>query len=172
DVILEAAEILREKGYADIKITFIGDGPEKQRLIGRAKEMRLSNVEFLDPVPKNMALQRLLDADGLVLNLEDVAVFKYGISPNKLFDYMAAGKPVIFSVNASNNPVKEAGCGITVPPRNPLALADAIITLRRMPQESRDEMGRRGQKYVAENHDISILAERLEHAIESIKKRN
>jgi len=172
DVILEAAEILREKGYADIKITFIGDGPEKPRLIALARELGLSNVEFLDPVPKNIALQRLLDADSLVLNLEDVAVFKYGISPNKLFDYMAAGKPVIFSVHASNNPVKEAGCGITVPPRNPLALVDAIIALYLMPQESRDEMGRRGQKYVAENHDISVLAGRLENAIESIGKHN
>jgi glycosyltransferase involved in cell wall biosynthesis len=82
---------------------------------------------------------------------------------------MASGKPVIFSVKAANNPVKEAGCGITVPPRNPSALAEAIITLYKMPRESREEMGRKGLKYVAENHDISILAERLEHVIESVE---
>ena len=85
---------------------------------------------------------------------------------------MAAGKPVIFSVHSSNNPVTDAGCGITVPPRNPQALADAIIALYRMPQKSREEMCRRGQKYVAENHDISVLAGRLENAIESIGKHN
>ena len=169
DVILDAAANLSEKGYADIKIVFIGDGPEKTRLIELAREKGLPNVEFLDPVPKNVALQTLHDADGLILNLENVAVFKYGVSPNKLFDYMASGKPVIFSVQAANNPVKEAGCGITVPPRNPSALAEAMITLYKMPRESREEMGRRGLKYVAENHDTSILAERLEHVIESVE---
>lgn len=172
DVLIDAAGILQERGYADIKITFIGDGPEKSRLINMARELGLLNVEFLDPVPKNDALQALYGADSLVLNLENVAVFKYGISPNKLFDYMASGKPVIFSVQAFNNPVKEADCGITVPPRNPQALAEAIITLYKMPQESREDMGRRGQKYVAENHDISILGSRLEHAIEAIGKHN
>jgi glycosyltransferase involved in cell wall biosynthesis len=165
NVLLEAAKIIQDLNYSKIRIVLVGDGPEKPGLIDHAQRMRLKNTEFRDPVPKNAVVRTLLDADGLIINLEDVAVFKYGISPNKVFEYMAADKPVIFSVQAANNPVEDSHCGITVPPKDPQALARAIIRLSEMSVREREEMGRRGREYVAKHHDISVLAERLERML-------
>jgi glycosyltransferase involved in cell wall biosynthesis len=100
--------------------------------------------------------------------LEEVAVFVYGISPNKLFDYMAAGKPVITSVEAPDNPVEKSRCGLIVPPRDPEALAEAIIKIYEMPPEEREDIGRRGREYVAEHHDIAMLAGRVENTLTQI----
>jgi glycosyltransferase involved in cell wall biosynthesis len=84
---------------------------------------------------------------------------------NKFFDYLAAGKPLVLAGNPSSNPVEATHCGLTVPPRDPGALAEAIIKLYRMPPEERAEMGERGREYVEEHHDIRKLAERLEQVL-------
>jgi len=102
--------------------------------------------------------------------LGKVEAFEYGISSNKLFDYMAARKPVISSVEALGNPIEEAQCGSTVPPRDPQALAEAIIQLYHMPKEEREAMGRRGREYVEKHHAIPVLADRLEHALKKVVK--
>jgi glycosyltransferase involved in cell wall biosynthesis len=171
DVLLQSAKIVQERGCQEIEFILIGDGPEKSRLIELARKLELRNVEFRDPVPKSEVTETLSEADAFVFNLESIKVFKYGISPNKLFDYMAAGKPVIFSVKASNNPVDEAQCGLTVSPRNPKALAEAIIKLSRMPKEERQAMGRRGREYVQKYHSMPVLAEKLIQCIEQVEKR-
>jgi glycosyltransferase involved in cell wall biosynthesis len=171
DVLLDAAKIVQDRGYQEIQFILIGDGFEKPGLIELAKGLRLKNVVFRDPVPKSKVPEALSEANAFVFNLESTKVFKYGISPNKLFDYMAAGKPVIFSVKASNNPVDEARCGLTVPPRNPEALAEAIIELSRIPKEERQAMGRRGREYVEKYHAIPVLAEKLIQCIEQVAKQ-
>jgi len=171
DVLLQAAKVVQNQGYSDIRFLLIGDGPEKPRLIELAEQLRLSNTEFRDPVKKAEVPWALGEADAFVLNLEKANVFKYGISSNKLFDYMAAGNPVIFSVKAPNNPVEEAHCGLTVPPRDPQALAEAVIKLYQMPQEEREAMGRRGQEYVEKYHSVPVLADKLIECIEQIEKQ-
>lgn len=161
DVLLRAAKVVQDWGNDAIRFTLIGDGPEKPRLIELAKELGLGNVEFRDPVPKTEVPQALSEADTFIFNLEKAKVFKYGISSNKLFDYMAAGKPVIFSVKSSNNPVEEAHCGLTVPSQDPQALAEAIIKLYGMSPNERKAIGRRGREYVEKHHAIPVLADRL-----------
>ncbi len=79
-------------------------------------------MEFRLPVAKNKIIEIILKSDALFFHLQDSPVFKYGISSNKLFDYLASGKLIIFSSNSINNPVEEAGAGITVPPDDPQAL--------------------------------------------------
>ena len=168
DVLLRAAEIIQDQGHEDIRFILVGDGPEKPRLIKLAEDLKLGNLEFRDPVPKSDVPQALLEANGLIFNLERVIVFKYGISANKLFDYMASGRPALFSVEASNNPVDEARCGLTVPPRDPEALAEAIIKLYHMPKEEREAMGRRGREYVEKYHSIPVLADKLESCLKEV----
>ena len=80
----------------------------------------------------------------------------------------AAGKPVIFSVQAPNNPIEEAHCGLTVPPRDPQALAEAVIKLYQMPIEEQEAMGQRGREYAKEHHDYAVLAEKLIACIEEV----
>jgi len=169
DVVLQAAQIVQNQGYSQIKFILIGDGPEKPKLKKLATELELKNVEFRDPVPKDKIPEALQEANVFIFNLEKAEVFKYGVSSNKLFDYLAASKPVIFSVRSSNNPVEEAYCGLTVPPRDPQALAHAVMTLSQMPKEEREAMGRRGREYVEKYHAIPVLAEKLVRCIEDTR---
>ncbi|HIC86933.1 MAG TPA: glycosyltransferase WbuB, partial [Aquificae bacterium] len=168
DVLLKAAKIVQDQGYEDIRFVLVGAGPEKPKLIELAEKMQLKDVEFREPVEKTEVPRVLQESDALIFNLEQVAVFKYGISSNKLFDYMASGRPVLFSVSSGNNPVDEAQCGLTVPPRDPKALAEAVNKLYRMPLEEREEMGRRGREYVEKHHSIPVLADKLEAILQEV----
>jgi len=166
DVLLDTAKVTQDQGHQEIEFVLIGDGPEKPRLIELAKELGLSNVEFRDPVPKSEVPEVLEEADVTVFILNDLSLYRYGISLNKLYDYLAAKKPLILAGDPVNNPVEEARCGLTVPPRNPEALAEAIIELSRMPKEEREAMGRRGREYVEKYHSIPVLADKLIECIE------
>lgn len=169
DTILDAAARTRGRG---IRYQLIGDGPEKPRLIQRANEERLDHVEFLDPVPKQQVYSVLARADAFLMLLKASDVFRWGISPNKLFDYMCMERPVIFGVNSSNSPVEQAGCGLRIPPEDPEALAAAALHLAGLPDEDLAVMGKAGRAYVESNHDFDRLAERLEDVfLKVVRKR-
>src|SRR5207302_1167593 len=89
-------------------------------------------------------------------------------SLNKLSDYLAGGRPIIYYGRSSYDPVSAAGAGFTVPPGDPAAVADAIERLFALSPEERREMGARGQAYLAEHHNIPRLAERLLAVIEPV----
>jgi len=165
DVLLDAARIVKERGYGDIRFVLIGDGPEKPRLIKMAEELGLDNVDFRNPVPKSKVPDVLRDADVTVFILNDIALYRYGISLNKLFDYFAAVKPLILAGRPANNPIEDAHCGFTIPPRDPDAMAEAIIRIYKMPPDAREEIGCRGRDYVERHYDIARLAERLEDTL-------
>ena len=130
DALLVVAEELKRRGDTRVKLAFIGDGKEKERLAARAGELGLSNCLFFPPVPKTElgAITASLDCGLMVLR--DVPAFYRGTSPNKFFDYLAAGIPVV-----NNYPgwlaglITEHRCGIVVPPGNVAAFADALQTL-------------------------------------------
>jgi len=123
--VIEAAALLQDQA-AEVRFVFVGDGPEKEWLMEKARSLGLRNVEFRDPVRKAETTDTLHEAHVFVFHLQRAPVFEYGVSSNKLFDYMAAERPVVFAVQAGNNPVDEAGCGITIAPEDPAALADAV----------------------------------------------
>jgi glycosyltransferase involved in cell wall biosynthesis len=167
ETILNAAKIIQdEKKYKKIKFTFIGDGSEKKNLEKYSEKLLLKNVKFCSPIKKRKIPEALTDADILIFNLKKSDVFKYGISSNKLFDYMAATKPIIFAANTANNPIREARCGLPVPPENPEKMAEAIIKLYKMPLEEREKMGQRGREYVEKYHSIPVLVDKLEKVIQ------
>jgi glycosyltransferase involved in cell wall biosynthesis len=165
DTVIKSAEIL-DKDYGD-KIVFrlVGDGPEKTCLMNMVKEKQLSNVQFDDPVPKRQIPVLLNQADSFIVVVQDSPLYKYGISLNKIYDYLVSAKPVVIGVNAFNNPIEEAGAGITVPPEDPERLAEAVIRLYHMKGSEREQMGRNGREYIEKNHDFRTLAIRLEEAL-------
>lgn len=164
DTILEAAAIAGQQ----VRVLLVGDGPEKTRLELRARKLGLDNVEFREPVPRALILDLLRRSDACIMPLKDSPVFRWGVSPNKLFDYLAAARPVIFGVQSPYNPVSMAEAGVTVQPEDPEALAAAMVQLRRLSNGERCEMGLRGFRYVQENHNAVVLAERLESVLNDV----
>lgn len=165
-VVLEAAALLERDGWGDrVRIRLVGDGPEKPKLVERAREMGLRMVAFDDAVPRAQVPARLAEADAFLMLLADAGVFRWGVSPNKLFDYLAAGRPVIFGVDSPFNPVDAAGAGLSIPPADPGALAGAIRALAGLSAGERAEMGRRARAYAEEHHDLGSLAVRLEQVL-------
>ncbi|MPM02220.1 hypothetical protein SDC9_48465 [bioreactor metagenome] len=149
----EAATHFQNKQTAFV---IVGKGPEKSNLQKRFSTV--GNLFFIDPVAKQTIPDLLSGFDILYLGLQHQSLFRFGVSPNKLFDYMMAAKPVIQAIEAGNDLVSEAHCGISIEPENPQALVMAIEKMLSMNADQRQQMGDAGRKYVLENHDYSILA--------------
>jgi glycosyltransferase involved in cell wall biosynthesis len=153
--LVDAMKILEKE---NINLLLIGKGIEKENLIQRTKELELKNVHFINSVPKTVIPALLDKLDILYIGLQKQPLFRFGISPNKLIDYMLAGKPIIQSIKAGNDMVSEAGCGISIEPENPIAIANAVRHLISLPIETLQEMGQKGKKYCIANHNYKVLA--------------
>lgn len=158
DYFVESAKYLND---LPVSLVLVGQGPEKDKLEEYAVKNSLTNVFFLPPVPKNSIPVLLDKMDVLYIGLRKSPLFRFGVSPNKLFDYMMAGKPIIYAIDAGNDLVAESGCGISVAAENSIAIADAIKKLFLLSPVQRKEMGERGRKYVIENHEYKVLAKKF-----------
>jgi glycosyltransferase involved in cell wall biosynthesis len=160
--LLEAADLLR----AEERIVFVlvGDGKEKPHLIATAEQMRLPNVRFLPPVPKDEMPGVLAGADCGIAILRPIPLFATTF-PNKVFDYMAAGRPTVLAIEGViRGVVEEAGAGLAVPPGNPQALAEAIRALATDRRAAR-RMGLRGRAFVTASFDRANLASQMERVL-------
>jgi len=165
DTILRAADRLREN--KDIEIVLVGAGILKEKLLKQAKEMKLNNVKFFNSIPKNEIPGILSAADAAINTLKKVKVFSYGVSPNKIFDYMAARKPIICAVEGEMaGKVEKIGCGISAIPENEKSMADAIIHLVNLPHNELKKMGDNGYEEIKENYSREKLAQKLVGLIE------
>jgi|TARA_B100001750_G_C15513778_1_gene605499 glycosyltransferase involved in cell wall biosynthesis len=165
DVIIDAAAILQKGNKNNVRIIMIGSGVEKKRLMEKTSALKLNNIEFRDPVPKPEVYKSMEEADVLVCHFRDLPLLKYGTSMFKIFDYLASGRPIIYGVNGKNNPVKEAGAGITIEPDNAEILASTILEFASMDPKERSEMGSKGPLYVEKNYSIAVLAAKLEEVL-------
>jgi glycosyltransferase involved in cell wall biosynthesis len=170
--VLDASEVLKRRGCDEIKLVFIGDGKLKPQLMECAKQKGLDNCLFLDPVPKIELVKYLRAADIGLMILANVPAFYYGTSPNKFFDYLSIGLPVI-----NNYPgwlagmISEHKCGISVPPDDPDAFADALIYLLEHPDE-RDEMGENARKLAMSDFNRMELADQFVDFLEKVVSIN
>jgi glycosyltransferase involved in cell wall biosynthesis len=154
-VLLDAASRLQD--LHDLAIVLVGDGKEKSNLQTRANELGLKNVHFLSPVPKDEMNEVLAAADACIAILKPVEMYRT-VYPNKVFDYMAAGRPVILAIDGVIREVVEsAKGGVVVPPGDADALGDAIRILEGDPQNGRI-LGYNGRKYIENHFDRIILA--------------
>ncbi|KZE30269.1 glycosyltransferase family 4 protein [Crenobacter luteus] len=156
DFLLDAARLL-----VDLPVTFVlvGDGPDKAAL--KAKAAGSANVVFLDAIEKRAVPAFLAEMDALFIGWRRLPIYRFGINPNKLFDYLMAGKPVIHSVEAGNDLVAEWGAGLSVPAEDAAAIAAAVRRMVALPQAERAAMGAAGQRAVREKHDYRVLAARF-----------
>jgi glycosyltransferase involved in cell wall biosynthesis len=156
-VVLEAAKLLED---TDLQIVLLGDGKEKANLQAQVEEMGLTNVTFVPSVPKSEMPGALAAADACIAILKPLDEYKTTY-PNKVFDYMAAGRPVALAIDGVIREVVEAArCGIFAEPGNPSVLADAIQTLA-TDREMAHEMGLKGRTYLEEHFSRAAMGERL-----------
>ncbi len=155
---LDAAALMRNE-----KATFVlvGTGPEKADLQRRAQAEQLRNVRFIDPIAKEQIPALLQHFDIAYIGWQRQSLYRFGIAPNKLMDYMMAARPILHAVEAGNDPVGEAGCGLTVAPENPKAAAQGMRDLLALSPGERQAMGLCGKRFVMANHTYPILSERF-----------
>lgn len=158
DQLLDAAMLMRGERCAFV---LVGDGPAKAALQLRAQLAGLEHVYFLDPVGKAAIPALLQQFDIAFLGWHRHSLYRFGISPNKLLDYMMAARPVLHAVAAANDLVTETGCGISVAPATPLALADGARALLALEPSQRAAMGQRGRRHVLEQLTYPVLARRF-----------
>ena len=154
-----AGKQLRDKKVA---MVMVGKGPEKENLLSLINKNDTGNIFILDPVDKREIPELLKRFDILYIGLQYQPLFRFGISPNKMIDYMMAGKPVIQAVKAGNNIAEEAKCGVAIEPENPERLAEAILKLKALPDPELEKMGENGRQFALQNHDYKVLSKRFE----------
>lgn len=161
NAVLDAAVELRNRQRTDIKLVLVGDGMQKKALLERATELQLDNVIFHDSVNKTKLAGLMASADVGLQILANVPAFYYGTSPNKFFDYIAAGLPVL-----NNYPgwlaelIQKQHCGFAVPPEDAKAFADAL----EYAADHRDElvmMGENAQKLARSQFDRQELSQKF-----------
>jgi glycosyltransferase involved in cell wall biosynthesis len=160
--IVRAARIFQQRGNDKYRFVLVGDGVKRPECRQEASLHVLSNIEFRDPIPKSEVPRVQMEADILIAAVLDSAAYRFGLNLNKMFDYLASGRPVIFSGNAPNDPVAESGAGFSIPPEDPEAMAGALQKLLEMSPAERIELGKRGRCYVENEFDIKKLTDRME----------
>ncbi len=165
DVIVEAAQVLRGRHVDDIAFVIVGEGPEKDGCERLARQLGLANVLFWRAVPKETVPAVLEAMDVTLFSLWNIPVYKYGLSCNKIFDYLASGRPVVSACAVADTPVSASGGGICVPPESPKAIADALIELAALGTVGRTAIGKRGRSWVYEHHGATALAGQFVEAL-------
>ncbi|MBE0508553.1 MAG: glycosyltransferase family 4 protein [Marinospirillum sp.] len=160
DALIEAAERLQH--YPDIAFVLVGGGKEKAALQALVTEKQLDNVFFIDPIPKVEIQAMLSEFNACYIGLKKDPLFRFGVSPNKLFDYLYSGKPIVYGIDSGEyKPIEEAKAGLQVPAQDPQQLAAAILKLYQLPVEERQVMGENGRKAAMEQYEYGQLAEQL-----------
>jgi glycosyltransferase involved in cell wall biosynthesis len=162
DVLLDAARVLQ---HEPLQFVLVGDGHERARLQQRVADEALQHVKLLTPIPKAQIPTLLAAADIAYIGWQRVPIYRFGIAPNKLMDYMMAGCVVLHSVEAGNDPVAESGCGLTVAPQSAAAVVQGLRALAALTPEVRAAMGAKGRAFVLAHHAYPVLAQRFIEAL-------
>ncbi|MEG0899531.1 MAG: glycosyltransferase family 4 protein [Oscillospiraceae bacterium] len=146
----------------------VGNGPKKIYLRRYARKMEIENVYFLDGLERKQLFMVMDMADCLYFGAKESIIYEYGISMNKMYDYMLAGKPVICAIKAKNNPIENSGCALIVSPNDSLEVAKAIEEIKSMTVDERKLMGYKGREYVLKNHNYENLAKKYAEVLEEL----
>ncbi|ENC6657303.1 glycosyltransferase family 4 protein [Aeromonas hydrophila] len=157
DVFFETAN--RVKNNMDIEFLIVGDGPLKYRYM--AEYGHLPNVIFAPKVTKNQVQTLLSYCDIVYFSVFPSKVWEYGQSLNKVIDYMLSGKPIVASYDGYPSMINEAGCGDFVPAGDVDALQEKIIEFFTLPDDIRNNIGRKGRAWLLENRSYEILSRQL-----------
>jgi len=168
DQILGLVKLNKDKNRP-YHFVLIGEGIEKEKMVKRAREESISFITFLRKISKQQVITALKLADVCFVGCPKKKIYKFGTSPNKLADYFMSAKPVLNALDPTgNDPVQEAGAGISVEPYNTKELEDALQRFCEMTQAERNTMGMNGHRYALENLDWEVLGRRYAEICESL----
>lgn len=156
---------IAKKTCSGLSLVLAGDGVRKSACEELVRSLNVGDVSFLGVVPKKNVPEILANADVVLATLKNAAVYRFGINLNKLYDYFAAGRPIIFSGSVPNDMVREAGAGISVPPDSPNDIAAAIVRMSKMSGAERISFGNNARKYAEEHLDTELLAKKIEKTL-------
>ncbi|MBD5357300.1 MAG: glycosyltransferase family 4 protein [Bacteroides sp.] len=163
DFFLDAMKMIKDNNIVAI---MIGNGQEKERLQKRVTDEHIDNVVMLTPVKKDEIPGTLALADALYIGWKKNPLYRFGICPNKLFDYMMSAKPIIHSVAAPNDWVKDGNCGISIEAENAEELAHAILEMSKWSNDKLIETGKRGKVYCQRMFKYSDQADKFVKALQ------
>ena len=144
NTLIDAATIIQQIDQ-NIAFVLIGSGRERQELLDKISSLRLHNTHILNSIPKTQIQSALKLFDGLWIGAKSTDLYQFGVSPNKLFEYLYAGKPIIYSIDSGNfTPISDYKCGMQVKPEDAEDLANNILALKAIPIEARLKMGENG----------------------------
>jgi glycosyltransferase involved in cell wall biosynthesis len=154
--ILDSAHELQD--FPEIHFLFVGEGAEKEKLVQRSKELRLSNTTFADSVGKNEVREFYAMADVCLVPLKDIPLFETFI-PSKMFEMMAMGRPIVGSLRGEAADIlRRSGSALVVEPENSHELAQAVLRLFHLEDQTRQEMGQLGREFVTAHYSRRALA--------------
>lgn len=170
DAVLDAAAEVRRRGRNDVAFVFIGEGRERPKLERRAQEEELHNCHFLGAMPKDHVTAKMAHANAGLMIFANIPVFYHGTSPNKFFDYIATGLPVVCNYPGwMQEMIEESHCGIGCPPGRPDVLADAILNIADNPNRA-SSMARRARCLAEERFDRNELASKFIRCLEDTER--
>lgn len=171
--LLVAVDILNRRGLSkEVGVLLLGEGARTDELVELAEKLKVENVVFCPTLPHREASFLVGKCDVGYAGGNDIPdVYRYGVSFNKLLEFMICGLPILLPVAAEGDPVTEAGCGLVVGGSNEEGIANAISTLISLGEAGRYEMGRRGQLYALENLTYDRIARRYIEALEAVEPR-
>lgn len=161
--LLETAEMLKKN--TAIHFVLVGRGQEKEQLKEFVENKKLSNVTFIDPIPKVQVQDMLSKFNACFIGWRKDELYNFGIGANKIPEYLYSGKPIIHAYSGACDPVEEWQAGLLAEAENPKAIADAILKLYQMPEQQRLKMGENGRKAALEEYEYGMLAKKLEDVL-------
>jgi glycosyltransferase involved in cell wall biosynthesis len=168
DTFINTARLLKD--YKEIAFVLVGKGKDKSTLVEQAKDT--NNVYFIEPVEKKQIQNMLAEFDVCYLGFKKKYIYRFGMAPIKLPEYMLAAKPIIHGYSGAHDFVEIAKAGLSTPAEDPEAVADAVLKLKNMPLEKRKQLGQNGRIYALEHHDYAKLTQKLVNVFKRFNRSN
>ncbi|EXB24231.1 glycosyltransferase family 4 protein [Acinetobacter courvalinii] len=163
DDLIEAAKILSSN--PQLHFVLVGSGKEKENLIKKVQSLNLHNITFIDAIPKKQIQSMLEQFDICYIGWQKNSLYRFGIAPNKLPEYLYAGKPIIHAFSGKGDIVQQAQAGITIEAEDPEAIVGAVQQLYNLTAEQRQQLGSNGKQFVLQHLEYAMIAEKLENIV-------
>ncbi len=147
---------LKDLKNENVAMVVVGGGPELA--VVKEESKKLKNIYFHDKISKKEVSQFLDKVSAAYIEFSDSPLYQFGVSANKIFDYMLASKPIIQVLDSPYDLIKEANCGITIRPKEKNELVEAIHKLLAISPEKLTNMGKNGRSYALQRHNYQHLA--------------